>query len=53
MSAKTDRQQLRTAKKLARELKENVRGPGFLGRLCRWEQSRRRTGLFTLQHRHD
>jgi hypothetical protein len=53
MSAKSDRQQQRTAKKLAQELKTNVRVPGFLGRLCRWEKLRHRDGLFTLQHRHD
>ena len=53
MNAKMDRQKLRTARKLARELKDNVRVPGFLVRLCRWEKMRQRHGLFTLQHRHD
>ena len=53
MNAKMDRQQLRTARKLARELKDNVRVPGFLVRLCRWEKLRQRHGLFTPQHRHD
>lgn len=53
MNAKVDRHQQRTAKKLARELKGNVRVPGFLARLCRWEKLRHRNGLFTLQHRHD
>ncbi|MFM8470126.1 MAG: hypothetical protein ACKODH_09175 [Limisphaerales bacterium] len=52
MNAKADRQQ-RTAKRLVRELKDNLRMPGFLGRLCRWEKLRQRNGLFTLQHRHD
>ncbi len=53
MNAKANRQTLRTAKKLARELQANVRLPGFLSRLCRWERQRQHHGLFTLQHRHD
>jgi len=53
MNAKADRQQQRTAKRLARELKDTARMPGFLVRLCRWEKMRHRHGLFTLQHRHD
>ncbi len=53
MSAKSDRQQQRTAKKLVEELKATVRGPGCLGRLCRWEQARTTHGKFTLQHRRD
>lgn len=53
MNAKADRQKLRAARKLARELKTNVRLPGFLARLCRWETQRHHSGLFTLQHRHD
>ncbi|MFA6547115.1 MAG: hypothetical protein WCS99_22045 [Limisphaerales bacterium] len=53
MNAKMDRRQQRTARKLVRELKDNVRMPGFLIRLCRWEKMRQRDGLFTLQYRHD
>jgi hypothetical protein len=53
MSAKSERQQQRAAKRLVQELKANVRGPGFLGRLCRWEQMRATHGKFTLQHRRD
>ena len=53
MSAKTDRLQQRTAKKLVRELQNHGRGPGFLGRLCRWEQARTTPGKFLLQHRRD
>ncbi|MBI5799562.1 MAG: hypothetical protein HZA92_02385 [Verrucomicrobia bacterium] len=53
MNAKADRQQQRVVRKLARELKDNARVPGFLVRLCRWEKMRHRHGLFTLQHRHD
>jgi uncharacterized protein HemY len=53
MSAKSNRQHQRTAKKLASELKDNARLPGFLGRLCRLEQMWQRPGLFTLQHRRD
>lgn len=53
MNAKVDRQQQRAVRKLARELKDNARVPGFLVRLCRWEKMRDRHGLFTLQHRHD
>ena len=53
MNAKMDRLQQRAVKKLARELTQNARVPGFLVRLCRWEKMRHRHGLFTLQHRHD
>lgn len=53
MNAKANRQKQRTARKLVRELQANVRLPGFLSRLCRWEQQRQHQGLFTLQHRHD
>ena len=53
MNAKAERKQERTARRLARELKDNVRMPGFLVRLCAWEKMRHRQGLFTLQHRHD
>ena len=53
MSAKADRHKQRVARELARELKANLRTPGFLGRLCRWEKQQARHGLFTLQHRHD
>jgi hypothetical protein len=53
MNAKADRQQRRTAKRLVRELRDNVRVPGFLLRLCRWEQMRYRQGVPALQYRHD
>lgn len=53
MSAKSNRQQQRTAKKLASELKDNIRVPGFLGRLCRLEQMWQRPAVFTLKHRRD
>ena len=48
-----DQRQQRTAKKLVRELKTQMRAPGFLARLCRWERLRQRHGQFTLQYRHD
>jgi hypothetical protein len=53
MNLKTNRNQQRVARKLARELTHSPRRPGFLVRLCHWEELCRRHEFFTPQYRRD
>ena len=54
LSAKAERNQQHTARRLVRELKTGApRVPGFLSRLCDWEKQQGRATVFTLRNRHD
>lgn len=53
MSVKRDQQQLRRAKQLTRELQTQLRAPGVLLRLCRWEQRQQRLPSIARHYQQD